>query len=159
MASHKSRLYQEVNVEKELIKGKRRARKLALQALYQWLMSASDIIEIEAQFRALNDMGKVDSDYFCRLLHDIPKHLNTLEEAITPFLDRAVADLNPIELTTLRIGAFELLYCPEVPYRVVLDEAVLLTKEFGSQDGYRYVNGVLNNLARKIRALEINQST
>jgi N utilization substance protein B len=143
-------------VEKELIKGKRRARKLALQALYQWLMSGSDIVEIEAQFRAINDMGKIDPDYFCRLLHDIPKHLNALEEAIIPFLDRSIGDLNPIELTTLRIGAFELLYCPEIPYRVVLDEAVLLTKEFGSQDGYRYVNGVLNNLARKVRAIEIN---
>lgn len=142
-------------MEKELIKGKRRARKLALQALYQWHMSGNDLIEIEAQFRVANDMQKVDADYFCRLLHGIPKHLNALEDELTPYLDRSIQDLNPIELTTLRMGAFELIHCPEVPYRVVLDESVMLTKEFGSQDGFRYVNGVLNNLARKIRVIEI----
>ena len=143
-------------MEKHLIRGKRRARKLALQALYQWLMSSSDLCEIEAQFRVANNMEKVDTEYFCRLLHGIPKHLSVLEDALVPFLDRPIDELNPIELTTLRIGAFELFYCPETPCRVVLDESVSLTKEFGSQDGFRYVNGVLNNLARKIRAIELN---
>ena len=143
-------------MEKHLIRGKRRARKLALQALYQWLMSGSDLCEIEAQFRVANNMDKVDIDYFCRLLHGIPKHLTALEEALSPYLDRPIQGLNPIELTTLRIGAFELFHCPETPYRVVLDESITLTKAFGSQDGFRYVNGVLNNLARKVRAVEIN---
>jgi N utilization substance protein B len=136
------------------IKGKRRARKLALQALYQWLMSATDLCEIEAQFRAVNDMSKVDVDYFRRLLHDVPKHLSTLENNFAPFLDRPIQGLNPIELTVLRLSGFELLFCPEIPYRVVLDEAISLTKEFGSQDGHRYVNGVLNNLAKQARSLE-----
>lgn len=144
-------------MEKQSIKGKRRARKLALQALYQWLMSGSELYEIEAQFRVANDMEKVDPEYFCRLLHGVPKHLGMLEESLTPFLDRPIQGLNPIELTTLRIGAYELFYCPEIPYKVVLDEAISLTKEFGSQDGFRYVNGVLNNLAKKVRAIEINE--
>jgi N utilization substance protein B len=143
-------------VEKQAIRGKRRARKLAVQALYQWLMSGSDLAEIEAQFRVANNMEKVDPDYFCRLLHGVPTQLNTLEEALIPFLDRPIKDLNPIELTVLRIGAFELFNCLEIPYRVVLDESISLTKEFGSQDGHRYVNGVLNNLARKTRLIEIN---
>ncbi len=143
-------------MEKQSIKGKRRARKLALQALYQWLMSGSELYEIEAQFRVANNMESVDTDYFCRLLHGVPMHLIALEEAFTPFLDRPLDGLNPIELTALRIGAFELFYCPEIPYRVVLDESISLTKEFGSQDGHRYVNGVLNNLARTVRAIEIN---
>lgn len=143
-------------MEKQLIKGKRRARKLAVQALYQWLMSGSDIYEIEAQFRVANNMEKIDQDYFCRLLHGIPASLSSLEQAIIPFLDRPIEGLNPIELTVLRISAFELINCPEIPYRVVLDESVSLTKEFGSQDGYRYVNGVLNNLAKKVRTVEIN---
>lgn len=143
-------------MDKQLIKGKRRARRLALQALYQWLMSGSDLHEIEAQFRVANNMEKVDVEYFSRLLHGIPKHLNALESALIPFLDRPIEGLNPIELTTLRIGAFELFHCLETPCKVVLDESVTLTKEFGSQDGHRYVNGVLNNLARKIRAIELN---
>ena len=143
-------------MEKELIKGKRRARKLALQALYQWLMSGSELYEIEAQFRVANNMDKVDTEYFSRILHGVPTNLSTLEGALVPFLDRAIEGLNPIELTVLRIGAFELFNCPEIPYRVVLDESVTLTKEFGSQDGYRYVNGVLNNLAKQVRAVEIS---
>ena len=143
-------------MEKQLIKGKRRARKLAVQALYQWLMSGSELCEIEAQFRVANNMEKVDSAYFCRLLHGVPAHLKTLEEAISPFLDRPIEGLNPIELTVLRLSAFELFNCPEIPYRVVLNESVSLTKVFGSQDGFRYVNGVLNNLAKIVRTVEIN---
>lgn len=142
--------------EKQSISGKRKARKLALQALYQWLMSGTEVSEIEVQFRIANNMSKVDVDYFCRLLYGIPEHAQDLEERFRPFLDREVHELNPIELTTLRIGSFELVHCLEIPYKVVLDEAISLTKEFGSQDGHRYVNGVLNNLARQIRSVEIN---
>lgn len=143
-------------MEKNSISGKRRARKLALQALYQWLMSGSELSEIEAQFRVVNNMEKVDGEYFCRLLHGVPAHVETLESSISPFLDREISGLNPIELTVLRIGAFELFYCPEIPYKVVLDESITLTKEFGSQDGHRYVNGVLNNLAHQVRSVEIS---
>ena len=142
-------------MEKQSINGKRKARKLALQALYQWLMSGSELYDIEAQFRVANNMAKVDAEYFCRILYGVPKYLNELEGELTPFLDRPIQGLNPIELTSLRIGAFELFHCLEIPYRVVLDESISLTKEFGSQDGYRYVNGVLNGLARKARVEEI----
>jgi len=142
-------------VEKNLISGKRRARKLALQALYQWLLSGHDLNEIETQFRVVNNMDKVDGEYFCRLLYGVPTQVDALDSSFSPFLDREVSGLNPIELTVLRIGAFELYHCPEVPYKVVLDESISLTKEFGSQDGHRYVNGVLNNLARQVRAVEI----
>jgi N utilization substance protein B len=143
-------------VEKQSISGKRKARKLALQALYQWLMSGNDLQEIETQFRIINNMNKVDVDYFCRILHGVPADIEKLEASVTPFLDRTIEGLNPIELTVLRIGAFELFHCPEIPYKVILNEAVSLSKEFGSQDGYRYVNGVLNNLARQVRAIEIS---
>jgi len=143
-------------VEKQTISGKRRARKLALQALYQWSMSGHEPYEIEMQFRVANNMAKVDIDYFCRLLHGVPTHLSALEDNLRPFLDRPIESLNPVELSVLRLGAFELFHCPEIPYRVVLDEAISLAKEFGSQDGHRYVNGVLNNLAQKARATEIS---
>jgi len=148
-----------VCVIKISITGKRRARKLGLQSLYQWLMSGTDLAEIEAQFRVANNMNKVDVDYFCRLLHGVPAHLNQLETAITPLLDRPIDSLNPIELTILRLSAFELFYCPEIPYRVVLDESVSLAKEFGSQEGHRYVNGVLHNLAKTARVVEITRDS
>lgn len=142
-------------MEKKSIDGKRRARKLVLQALYQWLMSGHELSEIEAQFRANNNIEKVDMDYFHRILYGVAEHQAVLEKSLEPFLDRPLADLNPLELSALRLGAYELSHCPEIPYRVVLDESVTLTKEFGSQEGHRYVNGVLNNLARQIRTLEI----
>lgn len=146
-------------MDKQSISGKIRARKLALQALYQWLISGSDLHEIEAQFRVINNMDKVDGAYFARLLHGVAKEHQALEASFAPFLDRELESLNPVELTVLRIGSFELIHCPEIPYKVVLDESISLTKEFGSQDGFRYVNGVLNNLAKQVRHIEINHDS
>lgn len=140
----------------QTIGGKRRARKLALQSLYQWLMSGAELFEIEAQFRVANNMEKVDTDYYCRILHGVPTRLHEIEAAFAPLLDRPVDSLNPIELTILRMCTFELLDCLETPYRVILDESVSLAKEFGSQDGHRYVNGVLHNLAQRVRHIEVN---
>lgn len=140
------------------IQGKRRARKLALQALYQWQMSDGDMFAIEAQFRAMNNMEKVDLSYFQKLIHGTYAQREALETALLEFLDRPIKSLNPIELSVLRLGAFELVNCIEIPYRVVLDEAISLTKKYGSQDGHRYVNGVLNGLARKIRVIEMNMN-
>lgn len=151
-----SRFIFEVILDKQKIQLKRRARKLALQALYQWLLAKNELYEIEAQFRVANNMEKVDVAYFCQLLYGVPEHCQSLENEFAVFLDRPVAGLNPIELTILRMGSYELVYCPEIPYRVVLDESISLAKTFGSQDGFRYVNGVLNNLARKVRTVEID---
>jgi N utilization substance protein B len=142
-------------VEKDAIRGRRLARKLALQALYQWQMSGSALSEIEAQFRVANSMEKVDDAYFCKLIHTIPSLFKDLESQFSPYIDREVEALNPIELAVLRLGTYELMHCPEIPYKVVLDEAISLTRLFGSQDGYKYVNGVLNQVAQKIRYIEI----
>lgn len=144
-------------MDKEAIRAKRKARRIALQALYQWQMSASDLYEIEAQYRLSNDMQKIDSEYFSRLLHRIPSELAEIDALFEPYLDRTIKELNPIELAVLRLGTFELSHCLEIPYKVVLDESVLLTKTFGAQDGYKYVNGVLNQVARKTREAEINR--
>ncbi len=137
------------------IREKRRARKLALQALYQWHMSGTDPAEVLAQFCAINNMAKVDLEYFKCLLYGIPSEITALHAAFIPFLDRSLESLDPIELTILRLSTFELMHRLEIPYRVVLDESVSLAKTFGSQDGYRYVNGVLHQLAKKLRATEI----
>ena len=142
-------------VDKQSIRRKQRARELALQAMYQWMMAGHEIIEIEAQFHAVNTMDKVDTAYFSKLIHEVPKYLGQLEAALLPFLDRPIDDLTPIELTVLRMGTYELIFCVEIPYRIVLDEWVSLAKEFGSVEGHRYVNGVLNNLARQVRAAEV----
>src|SRR5215216_3397484 len=116
-------------------------------------MTKQEASEIEAQFRLMNKLEKVDMDYFCRLLYGVIKEVSHLDKELEPDLDRQIKELNPIEHTVLRLAAFELIHCPEVPYKVVLDEAILLTKEFGSQDGYKYVNGVLNNLSKKTRPI------
>lgn len=142
----------------QTISGKRRARKLALQSLYQWHMAGAELNEIEAQFRVINNMEKVDTEYYCRILHGVPARLSQLESALAPLLDRPIDSLNPIELTILRISAFELFNCLEIPYRVILDESVSLAKEFGSQDGHRYVNGVLHNLAQTVREVEVKNT-
>lgn len=139
----------------ESISGKRRARKLALQSLYQWLMAGTALSDIEAQFSAANNMDKVDGEYYRKLLYGVPKDLAAIEEALTPLLDRPIQSLNPIELSILRLCTFELFHCMEIPYRVILDESVSLAKAFGSQDGHRYVNGVLHNLAQTVRKIEI----
>lgn len=141
-------------MDKNLIKGVRRARKLAVQALYQWLMSEDDPLSIEVQFQLTNDMSKVSLPYFKKLLYGVISDLEKVEETFTPFLDREPDKLNPIERTMLRMSTYELMSCPEVPYKVVLDEAITLTKLFGSQDGYKYVNGVLNQVAKQLRTIE-----
>ena len=141
-------------VSTSVIVGRKRARHLLLQSLYQWLMSDVAMSEIEAQFTALNNMNKVDVEYYRKVLYGVPRRLIEIEQAITEFLDRPIESLSPIELTVLRIACFELLECLEVPYRVILDEAVTLSRLYGAQDGHRYVNGVLHNLAKKIRIYE-----
>lgn len=141
-------------MEKNLIKGNRRARKMAVQALYQWLMSGNDPINIEVQFQLNNDMTKVNLTYFKNLLHGVIKNLKQIEATFEPYLDRDVNKLNPIELSVIRLSTYELLFCKEMPFKVILDEAVLLTKLFGSKDGYRYVNGVLNKVAKSVRQFE-----
>ena len=142
-------------MDKQEIKGRRRARRLVLQALYQWLLANDDLVQIEAQWCDRMTDNQAELAYFSKLLYGVVDKITLIEQALLPYLDRPLASLNPIELTVLRISTYELLFAPEVPYRVVLDESVALTREFGSQDGFRYVNGVLNNLAKQIRVHEI----
>jgi len=143
-----------VTTDKILIKQRQRARKIAVQALYQRLISAEAFSEIETQFRMIHGDGRTDLDYFCRLFYGVEEAQSRLDEALTPFLDRPVESINPTELVVLRLGAFELLEVLEIPYRVILDESVNLAKTFGSQDGHKYVNGILNQLAKQIRTNE-----
>lgn len=128
---------------------RRKARVLAVQALYEWHVSANSLRSIEQAFREDNDMSKVDDSYFVELLHKIPACLTELDDLIAPLLDRPRDELTPVELAILRIGAYELTYRSDVPFKVVINEAVDLSKKFGASDSHKYVNAVLDGLARR----------
>ncbi len=133
---------------------RRKSRSLALQALYQWQLSGSSVSQIEAEFSVDNDMAKVDVTYFRELLRGIPTSLSDLNRQIEPFLDRPVQEVDPIEMILLRMGTYEMLHRIDVPYRVVINEAVELAKKFGGTDGHKYINSVLDKLALRLRAEE-----
>lgn len=136
---------------------KRKARRFALQGLYEWQMTHNPVHEIEARTRAENAMHKVDIGYYHQLLTRVIAQAASLDELIKPLIDRDLSALDGVELATLRLGAFELRDRPEVPYRVVIDEAIELAKHFGATDSHKYVNGVLDRLAQQLRAAEKNQ--
>ena len=120
---------------------RRKARSLAMQALYQWHMAGQAINEIEAQFRVDNDFAGVDGAYF--------------RELLLPCLDRPLEELDPVELAILRLSAFELHSRVDVPYRVVINEGIELAKVYGATDGHKFVNGVLDKLAPRLREAEV----
>lgn len=130
---------------------RRRSRELAVQGLYQWLLSGEDAGAIEAQLLNHEGSGKADNDHFKALVHGSIAEIETLHAAIAPHVDRKLEDLSPVEHATLLVGTFELIHHPEIPYRVVINEAVELAKTFGGTDGYKYVNGVLDRVAARVR--------
>ena len=134
---------------------RRKARRFALQALYQWQLSHNDLADIEVQFLTDNDMKKVDRQYFHDLLHGVPGRLGELDAALQPALDRPLVEVSQVEKAILRIGAFELLARPDVPWRVIINEGIELAKVFGADDSFKYVNGVLDKVARRLRTEEV----
>jgi N utilization substance protein B len=130
---------------------RRRARRRALQALYQWQLTGQDVGEIIAQFREEQDFSNVDTELFATLVRKVSKQQAELDEKIEPFLDRSVSQLDVIEHVILSIGAFELLYSIEVPHQVILDESINLARQFGAEQGHSFVNGVLDKAARQFR--------
>ena len=133
---------------------RRRARRRALQAIYQWQMTGQEPSEILRQFLEIQNMEGVDVEHFERILRGVGSNGAELDEALQPFLDRDVDQLDVMERVALRIGAFELLHCPELPYRVVLDECVDLAHRFGSEQGHAYVNAVLDKAVKEWRVHE-----
>lgn len=134
---------------------RRRARELALQGLYQWLLNRNDPGVVEAHLHDAQGFNKADRAHFDALLHGAIREEATLTESFTPFLDRPVAELSPVERAALLVGAYELVHCVDIPYKVVINEAVELAKTFGGVEGYKYVNGVLDKLAAQVRAVEV----
>ena len=132
-----------------------KARRNAVQALYQWQLAGHDLVDIEAQFLAEYDMKKVDVEYFKKLFRQVPLHLHELDDHLIPFLDRPIDEVDPVERAILRLGAYELEFCLDVPYRVVINESVELAKRFGAEHGHKYVNGIIDQVAKKLRATEM----
>jgi N utilization substance protein B len=134
---------------------RRKARHFGLQALYQWTLSGAALSDIEAEFRVDNDFRHTDGDYFTAVLKGVTSDVDALEALFAPALDRSLDDLDPIERNLLRLGTFELRDRIDVPYKVVINEAVSLAKKFGATESHRYINGVLDKVARDLRTIEL----
>lgn len=134
---------------------RKKARHLLVQAIYQWQMSGSQIGAIEAEFFADNKMQKTDTAFFRELLHGIPQKVDELDQAFVPFLDRRQDELDPVSLAVLRVGTYEMLFRLDVPYKVVINEAVNLAKSFGPSESHKYINSVMDKVAAKARHIEI----
>jgi len=130
---------------------RRRSRELALQGLYAWQISGESAAGLYNQLAQSKDFGKADSKYFSLLLEGTIGDAGALESLIAPALDRKLKELSPVERGILLLAAFELKNAPDVPYKVVINEAVELAKEFGGTDGHKYVNGVLDKLVARLR--------
>jgi N utilization substance protein B len=136
-----------------------RAREFALQGLYQWLLNNEPASTVVNNIRAAHGFDKADGEYFSALLHGAISQSVELREAIGPVIDRGIGELSPIEHAVLLLGSYELKNHAEIPYRVVINEAVELTKSFGGIDGHKYVNGVLDRLAGTLRPDEVAADT
>ena len=138
-----------------------RARRRALQAVYAMQVTGTDVRSLIAQFAHEQAHEEADLVYFEDLVRGVAEHRAALDESLAPFLDRGIEEVDPIERAALRIAAYELTHRPDVPYRVVINEAVELGKVYGGTDGYKYVNGVLDRIAAQLRKTEVesgNQS-
>ncbi|MCD2452184.1 transcription antitermination factor NusB [Methylicorpusculum oleiharenae] len=131
------------------------ARKSAVQALYQWQMTGQNLSQIELQFLEDDRLKDAQKSYFHEIFHGVPAQLDKIDEALTPFVDRPIEKIDPVERAILRIGVYELLLRLDMPYKVVINESINLAKCFGAEGSHRYVNGILDKVAQQQRAGEI----
>lgn len=133
---------------------RRKARQRVLQALYRWQLNPQPARDIQQEFLQTQDMQQVDMEHFSELLRECIAHADALDQALTPYLDIPVAQLDPVEHSILRMSLYELTQRMDIPYRVVINEAVDLAKKFGAEQGHKFVNGVLDKAARQFRPHE-----
>ncbi len=134
---------------------KTNARQCAVQALYQWQMTGQNLSLIEIQFHEEERLKDAQKSYFVELFHGVPKQLDAIDMALTEFVDRPVDKIDPVERAVLRIGTYELINRLETPYRVIINESVNLAKYFGADGSHKYVNGILDKVAQKVRSTEV----
>lgn len=138
---------------------RRKARHYGMQALYQWYMTDANLADIEAEFVEEYDFKNVDQQYFHDLLHEVPACVDDLDTTLAPLIDRKLTELDPIEHTLLRMGLYELSARIDVPFKVVINEAVALAKKFGASESHKYINGVLDKAAKDLRKVEIDAAS
>jgi N utilization substance protein B len=136
---------------------RRKARRALVQAVYQWQMAGGTTAEIEAEYRDNGSLDNADADFFGELLRGVVLNCDEVDSLLAPVLDRPIHELDKVERAVLRIAARELATREDVPFRVVIDEYVELTKLFGAEEGHKFVNGVLDKLARSLRPVEVAQ--
>ena len=141
-----------------LAKARGKARRMAMQALYQWQMTADDTDGIRRQFLEENDMRHVDEDYFTELFQGAVNNVEIIDQQLEQHMPRAINSVDPVERSILRIATYEFIKRHDVPYRVVLNEAVILTKKFCAEKSHTFVNAVLDKVAKDTRTLETSST-
>ena len=139
-------------------KSRHLARQAAVQALYQWDVTGQNRFDIESSFLSDRKLELSDQEYFQQLITLIPQQAPELDAAVAPYLDRDMGKVDPIERAILRLSAYELIHRVEIPYRVVINEAIELAKTFGSENSYRFINGILDRMGTSVRELEVSAS-
>ena len=133
---------------------RRKARELAVQAIYSWQVSQNPVDEVEVNFIVDNSKRRFDIEYFQLLLRGVTTSINDIDDTISPHVDRPLDDIDQVEKAILRVAIFELKDCIEVPYRVVINEAIELAKAFAADDSHKFINGVLDKAVKIIRPQE-----
>lgn len=137
------------------VSARRKAREFAVQAIYSWQLSKNDLNEIETNFLIDNQKRRFDIPYFQKLLQGVGEHLELVDSAISPYVDRPLDEIDQVEKAILRMAVFELSQVKEVPYKVVINEAIELAKSFAADDSHKFVNGVLDKVVKQLRPEEI----
>ncbi len=135
-----------------------KARNCVVQALYEWQVGGNDARDICEQFLIERNTTRFDTEYFRELLLGVTREVEAIDAELTPFLDRPIDEVDPVERAVLRLGTYELLHRLDVPYRVAINEAVEAAKLFGADQGHKYVNGVLDKVAQKVREAEVRHA-
>ena len=141
------------------VSARRRARRTMIQALYQWHLTHTDIDGLLQQFLPEVESKAADIDYFKAIFFDLFNRISELDTAIVRYLNRALDELTVVEHSVLRLAVYELIHCHDIPYKVVIDEALELNKRFGTKDGHKFVNGVLDKVAKQHRVDEIGNTS
>ena len=137
------------------MKNRSKSRQFAVQALYSWLLTGENVSDIEVHFISEHDMEDADVSYFQQILHFVAAHKMSLVDHLVDFLSRPFDEVDPVEQAILLIGCYELEQRPDVPYRVVINESVESAKIFGAEDGHKFINGMLDKIANKLRQAEV----
>ena len=147
-----------MNDKARFIKKRKHARDKAMQALYQWQMSGEDLDWIRDMYLEEQGVASGDEEYFLELLYQVPNNLEAIERAFHAHVEGREDHLDPIETSILRIATYELMFRLEIPYRAIINEAVNLARSYGADDGHKFVNGVLDPVARDLRPVETARS-